>query len=149
MRITESLKIEHQLIRQMMETMTRWITEDVEPDKLRERAVMLEGAINRHSEREERQLFAPLNAYSGIAHDLVVIVERAHLEVCKLFETLADPTRGPKDLLLRIISYTSTHFTEEETGLFLWWRSPATSAVEEIIEHSTIRGRNWNHERLE
>ena len=98
MRITESLKIEHQLLRQMMDAMSRWMTEGVEPDKLRERAVMLEAAINCHAKREERQLYAPLNDHSEIAHDLVIMVERVHLEVRKLFEALADPTSEPKEL---------------------------------------------------
>lgn len=118
MRITESLKIEHQLLRQMMDTMSRWMTEGVEPDKLRERAVMLEAAINCHAKREERQLYAPLNDHSEIAHDLVIMVERVHLEVRKLFEALAEPTSEPKELLPRIMDFTGAHFTEEETGLF-------------------------------
>lgn len=118
MQITKSLKIEHQLLRQMMEAMSRWIAEGVEPDKLRERAVTLEAAINCHWEREERQLYAPLNDHSDIAHDLVMLVERVHLEVRKLFEALADPTSEPKDLLPKIKVYISAHFSEEETALF-------------------------------
>ena len=94
------------------------MTAGVEPDKLRERAVMLEAAINCHAKREERQLYAPLNDHSEIAHDLVMMVERVHLEVKKLFEALADSTSEPKHLLPKIIDFTSAHFTEEETGLF-------------------------------
>lgn len=118
MRITESLNIEHHLLRQMMEAMSRWLTEEVEPDKLRERAVMLEAAIKIHSEHEEQQLFAVLDAYSDIAHDLVAMVEKVHLEVARLFDELAEPASKPEVLLPQIIAYTSAHFTEEETGLF-------------------------------
>jgi hypothetical protein len=118
MRVTESLRIEHRLIRQMMEAMSRWLTEGVEPGSLRERAVMLEAAIDLHTKREERQLLAPLNTHSGIARDLVVMLERVHVEVHSLFRELADPKSQPQNLLPKIIAYTDAHFAEEETGLF-------------------------------
>lgn len=118
MRITESLRIEHNLLRTMMEAMSRWLMESVAPDKLRERAVMLEAAMEIHSKREDRQLFEPLSTSSAIAHDLVSMVERVHIEVHQLFEEVADPACDPKDKLLSIIMFTNAHFTEEETGLF-------------------------------
>jgi len=118
MRITESLRIEHDLLRNMLEAMSRWLTESVAADKLRERAMMLEAAINIHSAREERQLFAPLSASSDIAHDLVCMIERVHSEVRDLFKQVADPGQNPEDLLRDILRLTNEHFTEEETGLF-------------------------------
>jgi len=118
MSITESLRIEHDLLRNMMEAMRRWLNESVEPDKLRERAVMLEAALNIHSAREERLLFAPLSASSDIAHDLVSMIERVHRDVHQLFKEVADPANDPKERLREILGLTNVHFTEEETGLF-------------------------------
>jgi hemerythrin-like domain-containing protein len=118
MRITESLRIEHNLLRNMLEAMSRWLTESVASDKLRERAMMLEAAINIHSAREERLLFAPLSASSAIAHDLVSLIESVHREVHQLFKEVADPANDPKERLREILRLTNVHFTEEETGLF-------------------------------
>ena len=118
MRITESLRIEHNLLRNMLEAMSQWLTESVASDKLRERAMMLEAALNIHSAREERRLFAPLSASSDIAHDLVSMIERVHMEVHQLFKEVADPANEPEERLREIVRLTHVHFTEEETGLF-------------------------------
>lgn len=118
MRITESLRIEHNLLRNMLDAMGRWLTESVASDKLRERAVMLEAAINIHSAREERRLFEPLSASSDIAHDLVSLIESVHMEVHQLFKEVADPVHDPEERLREIVRLTNVHFTEEETGLF-------------------------------
>ncbi len=118
MKITELLEIEHGLLRNMMEAMSQWLAASVPPDKLRERAVMLEVAIDDHATREEEQLFAPLVACSEGARQLVDLMEVVHLEVRNLFEEVADPARDPKDRLWTIIMLTGEHFTKEETGLF-------------------------------
>jgi hemerythrin-like domain-containing protein len=118
MRITESLRIEHNLLRNMLDAMSRWLTESVASDKLRERAMMLEAALNIHSAREERQLFVPLSASSAIAHDLVSLIESVHREVHQLFKEVADPVKDPEERLREIVRLTQVHFTEEETGLF-------------------------------
>jgi hemerythrin-like domain-containing protein len=118
MRITESLRIEHNLLRNMLEAMSRWLTESIASDKLRERAMMLEAALNIHSVREERRLFAPLSASSDIAHDLVTMIESVHREVHQLFKEVADPANDPKNRLREILRLTNVHFAEEETGLF-------------------------------
>lgn len=102
----------------MMAAMRRWLNESIDPDTLRERAVMLEAALNIHSAREERQLFAPLSAYSDIARDLVSMIEKVHGEVRSLFKQVVDPAHHPKELLREILRLTEEHFTEEETGLF-------------------------------
>ena len=59
MEITELLEAEHEFLRSLMETFSQWITEGVAPDKLRERAAMLEIAIDDHATREEKMLFEP------------------------------------------------------------------------------------------
>jgi len=134
LKITESLKIEHQLLRNMMEAMRRWLNESVEPDKLRERAVMLEAALDIHSTREARQLFAPLSAHSDIARDLASMIERVHAEVSSLFKQVADPAHNPTELLWEILRLTDKHFTEEETGLFPL--AEKLLPAERLVDHS-------------
>ena len=118
MKITEALQVEHELLRQMIEAMSQWLTESVAPDKLRERAVMLEIAIDDHAVREEEQLFAPLSACSNSARELVNLMEMVHTEVRDLFEQVANPARDPKEQLWTILMLTTEHFTKEETGVF-------------------------------
>jgi hemerythrin-like domain-containing protein len=118
MTMTESLRIEHELLRKMMEAMGQWLADSVAPDKLRERAVMLEVAIDDHASREEQQLFAPLRAYSSGARELVDLMEMVHNEVRDLFVEVADPTRPPKDRLWTILMLTNEHFKKEETTVF-------------------------------
>lgn len=118
MKITESLVVEHELLRNMIEAMSQWLTESVTPEQLRERAVMLEVAIDDHAAREEAQLFAPLGACSNSARELVNKMEVVHNEVRDLFEEVADPSRDPKERLWTILMLTNEHFTTEETGVF-------------------------------
>ncbi len=118
MKITESLQIEHDLLRKMMEAMSQWLTESVPADKLRERAVMLAVAIEDHAAREEQQVFAPLRAYSNSARELVNLMELVHEEVRDLFEEVADPARDPKERLWTILMLTDEHFSKEEVAVF-------------------------------
>jgi len=118
MKITEALEVEHELLRQMIEAMSQWLTESVAPDKLRERAIMLEVAIDDHAAREEEQLFASLSACSNSARELVNLMEMVHTEVRDLFEQVANPARDPKEQLWTILMLTTEHFTKEETGVF-------------------------------
>jgi len=118
MKVTEALQVEHDLLRRMMETMGQWLTESVAPEKLRERAVMLEVAIEDHALREEQQLFAPLREYSNRARELVKLMEVVHNEVRDLFEEVADPARDPKERLWTILMLTDEHFNKEETAVF-------------------------------
>ncbi len=118
MKITEALAVEHDLLRNMMEAMSQWLAASLPPDQLRERAVMLEVAIDDHATREEEQLFDPLIACDESARQLVDLMEVVHLEVRNLFEEVADPARNPKDRLWTIIMLTGEHFVKEETGVF-------------------------------
>ncbi|MCC7447247.1 MAG: hemerythrin domain-containing protein [Anaerolineae bacterium] len=118
MKITEALQVEHDLLRKMMEAMSQWLTESVAPDKLRERAVLLEVAIDDHAAREEQQLFAPLRAYSNSARELISLMEVVHTEVRDLFEEVADPARDPKERLWTILMLTEEHFNKEEMAVF-------------------------------
>ena len=118
MKITELLEVEHEFLRSLMETFSQWITEGVAPDKLRERAAMLEIAIDDHAAREEKLLFEPLAACSTAARELIGLMEMVHVEVRDLFEQVADPARDPKEQLWTILMLTDEHFTKEETGVF-------------------------------
>lgn len=118
MKITELLEVEHEFLRSLMETFSQWIAEGVAPDKLRERAAMLEIAIDDHAVREEKLLFEPLAACSTGARELIGLMEMVHVEVRDLFEQVADPTRDPKEQLWTILMLTDEHFTKEETGVF-------------------------------
>lgn len=118
MKITEALEIEHELLRNMIEVMSQWLTESVATDKLRERAVMLQVAIDDHAVREEEQVFVPLAACSNTAHELVNLMEMVHVEVRDLFDQVANPARDPKEQLWTILMLTTEHFTKEETGVF-------------------------------
>lgn len=118
MKITESLQVEHGLLRKMMAAMSQWLTEAVAPDKLRERAVMLEVAIDDHALREEQQLFVPLRECSNSARDLVNLMEVVHDEVRDLFEEVANPARDPKERLWTILMLTEEHFNKEEVAVF-------------------------------
>lgn len=118
MKITELLETEHVFLKSLMEAMSRWLVEGLDADKLRERAVMLEVAIDDHAAREEAQLFAPLAACSTSARELIGLMEMVHTEVRDLFDKVADPARDPKEDLWTILMLTDEHFTKEETGVF-------------------------------
>ncbi len=118
MTIIESLLVEHELLRKMMEAMSQWLTESLPPEKLRERAAMLEVAIDDHAAREEQQLFAPLRASSNSARELVGLMELVHEEVRDLFKEVADPGRDPKERLWTILMLTDEHFSKEEVAVF-------------------------------
>jgi hemerythrin-like domain-containing protein len=118
MKITDVLEIEHEILRNMLEHMSQWLVDSVAPDKLRERAVILEVAIEDHAVREEEQLFVPLGACSTAARELVSLMEVVHDEVRILFEEVANPANDPKERLWTIIMLTNEHFTKEETGVF-------------------------------
>ncbi len=118
MTLTESLLVEHELLRKMMEAMSQWLTESLPAEKLRERAAMLEIAIDDHAAREEQQLFAPLRARSNSARELIGLMELVHEEVRDLFREVADPERDPKERLWTILMLTDEHFSKEEVAVF-------------------------------
>lgn len=64
--ITEILRVEHRTLRELM-AVERWLLAGVSPNALRERAAMLEVALNTHATREEELLFASLRARSDTA----------------------------------------------------------------------------------
>jgi hemerythrin-like domain-containing protein len=118
MKITEALVVEHHLLRTLMDAMSQWLADGVADDVLRERAAILEVAIDDHAAREEQQLFAPLCAAHTIAREQVDLMEVVHSEVRDLFAEVADPAHTVKERLWTILMLTTEHFTKEENAVF-------------------------------
>ncbi len=118
MTITDRLRIEHVMLRNMMEAMSQWLTQSMSADALRERAAMLAVAIEDHAVREEQQLFVPLRACSSAAQHVIDKMELVHNEVRDLFEEITDPTRDLNERLWTILMLTGEHFDTEETAVF-------------------------------
>ncbi len=116
-RITSMLLVEHRVLRELMQAMELALLARTPAAALRERAVILQVAIDRHAAREEEQLFAPLQARSETARHLVDMMELVHGEVTDLFAQVrdeADPTRT----LWTILEMTAAHFDREEQEVF-------------------------------
>ena len=115
--ITEILRVEHRTLRELMAAMERWMLDHVSPDALRERAAMLEVALDTHATREEKHLFDPLRPRSDTARHLVDNMVIVHDEVRGLFEQIegsADPTSD----LWTVLQITEEHFNVEEKEVF-------------------------------
>lgn len=117
MRITDVLRVEHRLLRAMMELMSQWVAGPTPADALRERATMLSTALEAHAQREEKQLFEPLRPRSETARHLVDRMELVHDEVRGLFEEIASG-REPKERLWTVLDLTEAHFVREEEEVF-------------------------------
>lgn len=62
--ITSILLIEHRLMRELMQAMEKPLLAEMPAAALRERAVMLDVALDTHAIREEEQLFPQLRTRS-------------------------------------------------------------------------------------
>ncbi len=118
MRITDILRVEHRLLRALLEAMSAWLVARTPPEVLRERAVVLAVALDDHARREEQQLFEPLRSRSEGARHLIGQMEIVHDEVRGLFEEIVVPSRDPKDRLWTILQLTEEHFVREEEAVF-------------------------------
>jgi hemerythrin superfamily protein len=118
MRITDVLRVEHRLLRALLEAMSGWLVAGTPPQALRERAVVVGVALEDHARREEQQLFEPLRARSEGARHLIGQMEIVHDEVRGLLEEIAAPSRDPKDRLWTIVQLTEEHFVKEEEEVF-------------------------------
>lgn len=115
--ITSILLIEHRLLRELMQAMEKPLLAEMPAAALRERAVMLDVALDTHAIREEEQLFPQLRTRSERAQHLVELMVLVHDEVRDLFEqvrTDADPRRN----LWTILEMTAAHFDREENDVF-------------------------------
>lgn len=115
--VTYILLVEHRLLRELMQAMEHALLAGVPADALRERAAMLEVALEAHAAREEEQLFTPLRTRSETARHLVDMMEIVHDEVRGLFaEIRADA--DPKSKLWTVLEMTEAHFAREEQEVF-------------------------------
>ncbi len=127
--LTEILRVEHRTLRELMAAMERWLLGQVSPDALRERAAMLEVALDTHATREERLLFDPLRPRSETARHLVDNMVIVHDEVRGLFEQIAKAAE-PKSDLWTVLQITEEHFNVEEKEVF--------PLAERLMEHDEL-----------
>src|SRR5512144_1902687 len=81
--ITSVLRVEHRLLRVMMEAMAEWLAQ-APPDasaEMRHRLSLLSLALEVHAQREERNLFPQLGPRSELARHLVDMMVIVHDEV--------------------------------------------------------------------
>lgn len=115
--ITSILLIEHRLLRELMHAMEQSLLAGMSAAALRERAAMLDVALDTHAIREEEQLFPQLRTRSGRAQHLVEMMELVHGEVRELFEQVQNDT-DPRRNLWTILEMTAAHFDREENEVF-------------------------------
>ncbi len=128
--ITEVLRIEHGLLRSMMQALGDWLAQSAPETALRERAVMLSVGLEDHAGREEKYLFDPLHSKSSDARDWVDMMEVVHAEVRGLFDEIASSPRDPTDKLWTILQLTEEHFVKEENEVF--------PLAEDLIDSETL-----------
>lgn len=116
-RITSILLIEHRLLRELMQAMERALLAKMSAAALRERATMLEVALDTHATREEEQLFTQMRTRSERAEHLVEMMEIVHGEVRDLFEQVQNDADPPRNLWT-ILEMTAAHFDREEKEVF-------------------------------
>lgn len=119
MMITSVLRIEHRLLRVMMEAMAEWLSKTPPSAALemRERVNLLAVALEDHALREEQHLFAHLRPLSDQAHHLVDMMVLVHDEVRSLLEEI-ETMDNPKEHLWTILDLTETHFVREDEEVF-------------------------------
>jgi hemerythrin-like domain-containing protein len=128
--ITEMLRVEHSLLRSMMQALGDWLAQSAPASALRERAVMLSIGLEDHARREEQLLFEPLSTKSSNARNWVDMMEIVHDEVRGLFEEIAGSPRDPTDKLWTILQLTEEHFVKEENEVF--------PLAEDLIDSETL-----------
>ncbi len=115
--ITSILLVEHRMLRELMQAMERALLANMPGEALRERAAMLEVALDQHATREEDQLLTPLRTRSETARHLVDMMEIVHDEVRDTFEEIRTET-DPRSKLWTILEMTEAHFQREEQEVF-------------------------------
>ncbi len=118
-KITTVLRVEHRLLRVMMEAMSDWLAKapPTAATEMRERAGLLAVALEAHAIREEKHLFAQLRPLSEPARHLVDMMVIVHDEVRGLFEEI-ETMANPKENLWTILDITETHFVREDEEVF-------------------------------
>ena len=118
-KITTVLRVEHRLLRVMMEAMSDWLSKAPSSAsvEMRARIALLAVALETHALREEEHLFAQLRPRSDRARHLVDMMVLVHDEVRSLFEEI-ETIDNPKEHLWTILDLTETHFVREDEELF-------------------------------
>lgn len=118
-KITTVLRVEHRLLRVMMEAMSEWLSKAPASAgaEMQARIELLRIALEVHAQREEKQLFAQLRPRSELARHLVDMMVLVHDEVRSLFEEI-ESMANPKDHLWTILDLTETHFVREDEEVF-------------------------------
>lgn len=117
--ITTVLRIEHRLLRVMMEAMAEWLAgaPATASAEMKTRFHLLFLALEAHAQREEQHLFVHLRPLSARARHLVDMMVLVHDEVRDLFEEIKT-LENPKDHLWTMLDLTQTHFVREEQDVF-------------------------------
>jgi hemerythrin superfamily protein len=131
MKITNILRVEHRLLRVMMEAMAEWLSKApaAASDEMRGRVSLLAVALEAHAQREEQHLFAHLRPHSEQARHLVDMMEIVHDEVRGLFEEI-ETMENPKEHIWTILDLTETHFVREDEEVF--------PLAEELLPQETL-----------
>ena len=118
-KITTVLRVEHRLLRVMMEAMSDWLSKapSSAAAEMRERVGLLAVGLETHALREEKHLFAQLRPRSEQARHLVDMMVIVHDEVRGLFEEI-ETMANPKEHLWTILDITETHFVREDEEVF-------------------------------
>jgi hemerythrin superfamily protein len=130
-KITTVLRVEHRLLRVMMEAMSEWLskTPASAAGDMRQRISLLALALEEHAQREEKQLFAHIHTLSERAHHLVDMMVLVHDEVRSLVEEI-ETMDSPKDHIWTILDLTETHFKREDEEVF--------PLAEELLPEETL-----------
>lgn len=117
--ITTVLRVEHRILRVMMEAMAEWLSKAPASAsvEMRGRISLLYVALEAHAQREEQHLFAHLRSLSDSARHLVDMMILVHDEVRGLFEEI-ETLENPKEHLWTILDLTETHFVREDEEVF-------------------------------
>lgn len=117
--ITTVLRVEHRLLRDMMEDLAEWLSKASPGDsaQMRGRISLLGLALEAHAAREEQHLFAHLRPLSERAVHLVDMMVLVHDEVRGLLEEI-EMEENPKEQIWTILDLTETHFVKEDEQVF-------------------------------
>lgn len=116
-KITTVLRLEHRLLRVMMEAISDWLSKASASAEMKARVGLLAVSLEAHAQREEKQLFAHLRPCSEPARHLVDMMILVHDEVRSLFEEI-ETMANPKEHIWTILDLTETHFVREDEEVF-------------------------------
>jgi hemerythrin superfamily protein len=117
--ITSVLRIEHRILRVMMEAMAEWLAKAPASAsvEMREHVSLLYVALEAHAQREEQHLFAHLRPASELARHLVDMMVLVHDEVRGLFEEI-ETTENPIEHIWTLLDLSEAHFVREDEEVF-------------------------------